>query len=79
MDGWSGKTNDHDLMAHTGSVLAVQRTDSALLLNVHFHLLGLDGVYIRDKDSCRLVFHALGTPSRAEVAEVAARNKPEIP
>jgi hypothetical protein len=64
--------------AHTGSVLAVQRTDSALRLNVHFHLLGLDGVYVRDKDSGRLVFHALGTPSRAEVAEVAARTAARI-
>jgi hypothetical protein len=64
--------------AHAGSVLAVQRTDSALRLNVHFHLLGLDGVYVRDKDSGRLVFHALGTPSRAEVAEVAARTAARI-
>src|SRR5204863_7860659 len=64
---------------HTGSVLAVQRTDSALRLNVHFHLLGLDGVYLRDQQSGgRLVFHALGTPARAEVAEVAARTAARI-
>jgi hypothetical protein len=33
----------------------------------------LDGVYIRDKSNGRLVFHALGTPTRAEVATVAGR------
>jgi hypothetical protein len=59
--------------AHAGLVLAVQRTDSALRLNVHFHVLALDGVYVRDKSSGRFMFHALGTPSRAEVAGVAAR------
>jgi hypothetical protein len=64
--------------AHTWSVLAVQRTDSALRLNVHFHLLGLDGVYVLDQHTGRLVFHALGTPTRAEVADVAARTGARI-
>jgi hypothetical protein len=59
-------------------VLAVQRTDSALRLNVHFHVLALDGVYVRDTSTGRLVFHALGTPTRAEVAEVAARTAERI-
>jgi hypothetical protein len=30
--------------AHTGAVAAIQRTDSALRLNVHLHVLALDGV-----------------------------------
>jgi hypothetical protein len=30
--------------AFTGAVAAVQRSDSALRLNVHFHVLALDGV-----------------------------------
>jgi hypothetical protein len=64
--------------ALTGSVLAVQRTDSALRLNVHFHVLALDGVYVRDTSTGRLVFHTLGTPTRAEVAEVAARTAERI-
>jgi hypothetical protein len=59
-------------LAHTGAVAAVQRTDSALRLNTHLHVLGLDGVYVRDKDGA-LVFHALPTPTRAEVADVARR------
>ena len=64
--------------AHTGSVLAVQRTDSALRLNVHFHVLALDGVYVRDKASDGLVFQPLGTPTRAEVANIAARTAARI-
>jgi Putative transposase len=35
--------------AHPGAVAAVQRTDGALRLNVHVHVLALDGVYLRDQ------------------------------
>jgi hypothetical protein len=38
---------------------------------VRLHVLALDGVYVRDKTSGRLAFHAISTPTRAEVAEVA--------
>jgi hypothetical protein len=37
--------------AHTGAVCAVQRTDGALRLNVHLHVLALDGVHVRDRES----------------------------
>jgi hypothetical protein len=47
--------------AHTGAVVAVQRTDSALRLNVHLHALVLDGVYVRNEHGA-LVFHALPMP-----------------
>jgi hypothetical protein len=63
--------------AHTGAVVAVQRTDSALRLNVHLHALVLDGVYLRD-DHGILVFHALPTPTRAEVADVARRSAERV-
>ena len=33
-------------MAHTGAVTLIQRFGSALNLNIHFHMLFLDGVYI---------------------------------
>jgi hypothetical protein len=33
---------------HTGAVSVVPRGDSALRLNVHLHVLVLDGVYVRD-------------------------------
>lgn len=58
--------------AHTGSVLFIQRFDSALRLNVHGHLLSLDGVYVRGADGA-LVFHELPEPSAEDVAEVARR------
>ena len=63
--------------AHTGCVVSIQRTDSALRLNVHFHVLALDGVYVRE-DSGELVFHELPTPTREEVADVAGRTADRI-
>lgn len=73
--------------AHTGAVAAVQRTDSALRLNVHFHVLALDGVYVRERerqesdddiDDAPLVFHPLPTPTRAEVARRTAERIEKI-
>lgn len=32
--------------AHTGAVTLIQRFGSALNLNIHFHMLFLDGVYL---------------------------------
>lgn len=58
--------------AHTGGVTFIQRFDSALRLNVHFHSLFLDGVFVRD-DVGALEFHELGEPSSEQVADVAAR------
>jgi hypothetical protein len=56
--------------ALTGSVAVVQRTDGALRLNTHLHVLGLDGVYVEDGQG-ELRFHALPTPSAAQVADIA--------
>jgi hypothetical protein len=64
--------------AHTGAVCAVQRTDSALRLNVHLHVLALDGVYVRDGASKELVFEALEAPSHREVLDVARRTAERI-
>ena len=58
--------------ALTGSVAVLQRTDSAVRLNVHVHLLALDGVYIEGERG-ELGFHALGAPCSAEVADIARR------
>ena len=57
--------------ARVGAVTFVQRADSALRLNVHFHTLALDGVYVRDDDG-QLQFCALSAPSTDDVAQVAA-------
>ncbi len=56
---------------HVGAVTFVQRSDSALRLNVHFHTLALDGVYVRS-EAGPLDFHRLGEPTRADVERVAA-------
>ncbi|MBL9020658.1 MAG: hypothetical protein JNL21_00600 [Myxococcales bacterium] len=45
-------------------------SDWALL--VHFRVLALGGVYVRDADG-ELVFHALAPPTSDEVTEVAVR------
>jgi len=67
-------------VAHTGAVVAVQRADSALRLNVHFHALVLDGVYVHQDDdpSAPLEFRELDTPSHADIAEVASRTATRI-
>jgi len=67
--------------ALTGAVASVQRVDSGLRLNVHYHLLALDGVYVRQDPSnsqSPLVFRRLPTPTRAEVAEVARRTAQRV-
>ncbi len=56
----------------TGAVTVIQRFDSALALNVHFHSLVLDGVYAMDSRG-RPVFHPVAAPTDGDVAEVAAR------
>ena len=55
--------------ALTGAVSVVQRGDSALRLNVHFHVLVLDGVYVRETESGALVFQGLSAPTEQELAE----------
>lgn len=56
--------------AKFGAVTFIQRSDSSLRLNVHFHCLALDGVYVRDAAG-QLCFHALPRPTASEVAEVS--------
>ncbi|HEV2054777.1 MAG TPA: transposase [Methylomirabilota bacterium] len=48
---------------------AVQRFGGGLNLNVHFHTLALDGVFVRSPAG-RLAFHPACGPSDAEVAKV---------
>ena len=57
--------------ALVGAITFVQRSDSSLRVNPHFHTLALDGVYVRDEHG-ELTFHALSTPTAEEVAQVAA-------
>ncbi len=47
--------------ARTGAVTLIQRFGSALNLNIHFHMLLLDGVYVIGRES--LVFRPVSPPS----------------
>ncbi len=58
--------------ARCGAVTFVQRFGDALNLNVHFHTLALDGIYVADNDG-KLAFRRVGPPGDAEVARVAER------
>jgi len=56
--------------AKTGSVTLIQRFGSALNLNLHFHILFIDGVY-QQKENGRLVFHRVMVPSPSELNSLA--------
>ncbi len=55
--------------AATGAVTLIQRFGSALNINVHFHLLVLDGVYRRSGER-RLVFVPVPAPSAGELRQL---------
>jgi hypothetical protein len=55
--------------AHAGSVTFVQRSGDSLNLNVHFHVLAMDGVFDAD-DATRIEFIPLDPPDDAEILRV---------
>lgn len=57
--------------ADTGAVTFIQRFGSALNLNLHFHMLFLDGVYARGTHPSR--FHPVPTPSPADLQRLVAQ------
>jgi len=63
--------------AQVGAVTVVQRSDSALRLNVHFHTLAADGVWVRDGDG-GVRFRELPPPTADDVAEVASRTHQKL-
>jgi hypothetical protein len=54
---------------HSGAVTFIQRFGSAANLNVHFHVIALDGVFVAD-EAGKLDFHAAEAPSEAEVVQL---------
>jgi len=54
----------------TGSLTVVQRFGSSLNLNLHFHVIAMDGVYAEQPDAS-LLFHPLPAPSDEDIARVA--------
>jgi hypothetical protein len=58
--------------AHTGAVTLIQRFGSALNLNVHFHMLYLDGVYAEDAYG-KVRFHRIKAPTVDELGALVHR------
>ena len=56
--------------ARTGAVTLIQRFGSALNLNIHFHMLFLDGVYVDGADG-RVRFRWVKAPSSQELTQLA--------
>ena len=56
-----------------GAVTGVQRFGGALNLNVHFHTLALDGIYVRDPASGELKFRRVPPPTKEELKGVLGR------
>ena len=59
--------------AKTGAVTLIQRFGSALNLNIHFHMLFLDGVYEVDSEGKTAKFHAIETPTPGEMQRLLHR------
>ena len=61
----------HHATAQTGAVTLIQRFGSALNLNIHFHILVLDGVYVTTSD--RLTFRRVPAPTVAALEKLVRR------
>ena len=57
-------------MAQTGAVTLIQRFGSALNLNIHFHMLFLDGVYIGGSNGRLIRFRQVKAPNRDELTRL---------
>ena len=62
---------DHGDDAKPGSVSVLQRFGSSLELNVHFHCLVTDGVFIDLHDGNQPEFYALPAPTQSELESIA--------
>lgn len=56
----------------TGAVTFIQRFGSALNMNVHFHMLILDGVFYKTEESEKPVFHTLNAPTAEEIKNLVS-------
>jgi len=54
---WLQRVGTGRRQGQTGSITVVQRFGSALNLNLHFHALVLDGVYVEDRATGRVRWH----------------------
>ncbi len=65
----AGRTHD---TAHTGAITFIQRFGSALNLNLHLHMLFLDGVYVSNKVH-KLSFRQVNAPTKDQLQTVLQR------
>ena len=63
----AGYTNSR---AHTGAVTLIQRFGGAVNLNIHFHMLFLDGVYIDCADKSLVRFRWVKAPTSDELTQL---------
>ncbi len=56
--------------AHTGAVTLIQRFGSALNLNIHFHMLFLDGVYLHTGTDAPPRFHWVKAPTSDDITRL---------
>jgi ribosomal protein S27E len=56
--------------AQTGAVTLIQHFGSALNLNIHFHMIFLDGVYTGGSNALPIWFHPVKAPNRAELTRL---------
>ena len=57
-------------MAQTGAVTLIQRFGGALNLNIHFHMLFLDGVYTGGSNEIPMWFRQVNAPNKAELTRL---------
>jgi len=66
------KTSLTQQSTRTGSVILIQRFDSALNLNIHFHMLFINGVYVVDSPhDNRSRFQWVREPTSAQLTHLA--------
>ena len=58
-------------LARTGAVTLVQRFGGALNLNIHFHMLFLDGVYFSGSNGQMMRFRPVRAPTKAELTKLS--------
>jgi hypothetical protein len=56
--------------AQTGAVTLIQRFGGSVNLNIHFHMLFLDGVYIDSADRSRARFRWVKAPNGDELTQL---------
>jgi hypothetical protein len=65
------KAGFNKTQAHTGAVTLIQRFGSVLNLNVHFHMLFIDGAY-QEKPYERVKFHPVNAPTARDLNALVA-------